>query len=245
MGLWSETAILIFGMLAVCCLPLAFKKAQPAPGILFLFATGALFGICVFDLIPDVVEIGGQTSLYVTCMVGVIYSLTHLVHLRSHGKEQAGCESHTSHVHHSHSFPLFFASIFSHCFASGILLAISSTFSVRLASAVFLALLAHKAYECLIFVSLLLHENYRRSLNFILVGIYCLALPIGVGLAAIMKDQMSQTVAAVVSSIAVGSLLGCLVFDFMLPSFQQIRQRRRQVFWIFLGLALTRLLMGH
>lgn len=252
MSLALETTILTLAMLAVCSLPFVFRRARYSSGVLFLFGTGALFGICVFDLIPDIFEMGGHTGLGIAIAAGLAYSSVHLWHLRKH-QHAAGHEKcdhphdhfHNDHLHrqHAHSLPIFFISIVSHCFASGVLLTVSREISEKLAGAVFLALLGHKGYECIVFISLLLGHRLSRSGTLAAIAVYCLALPAGVFTAAALNGQWNQTIAIYVSSLAVGSLLGCLVFDFLLPSFQTIRRERRRAGWIALGFALTRLVM--
>ncbi len=248
MNLWMETAILTLAMLVVCCLPFIFRRARYSSGMLFLFGTGALFGICIFDLLPDILEMGGRTGLAMTIAVGIAYSTVHLFHLRKHQPEvgseiceQSHCENH--HRQHAHSLPIFFVSIVSHCFASGILLSVSRELSEKLAGAVFLALLGHKGYECIVFISLLISHRLSRPGTIAAIAIYCLALPAGVLTAVLLNGHWTQSLAIYVSSVAVGSLLGCLVFDFMLPSFQTIKRERLRAGWVLLGLLVTRAVM--
>jgi len=244
MNLFWETAVLSLGMLAVCSVPLIFRRARSSSGLLFLFGTGALFGICVFDLVPDIVEMGGTFGLWLTLAVGLAYSAVHLWHLRQHQTERA-CQHHHHHRVHAHSLPVFFLSIVTHCYASGILLSVSRDFSEKLAGAVFLALLGHKGYESIVFVSLLLNHRLSRQGTIGAILVYCLALPAGVVTSLYLKDHLSQTFAIAISSIAVGSLLGCLVFDFVIPSFQQVRREKLRLAWILVGIVVTRLFMGY
>jgi zinc transporter ZupT len=236
-----QTAILTFGMLAVCSLPLVFKGVEKWSALIFLFGTGALLGVCAFDLLPDVIAIGGPTSLSISILVGVGYCILHIVHLRYH-QPDSGAEYHH---HHVHSFSAFFSSLVSHCFASGMLLTVSRNFSGTLSSAVFLALLAHKGYESLVLISVVLQQQISRLRIFMVIGIYCLALPFGAGLAYLLQDKMSQIIAMYITSFAVGSLLGCLIFDFVIPSYHQVRRRWLHATWVLLGLVLTGLIMGH
>ena len=254
MNLWLETVILTLAMLVVCSLPFIFRRTRYSSGMLFLFGTGALFGICVFDLLPDILEMGGRSGLAMTIAVGVAYSLVHLFHLRKHQPVQSQsqsqsqsqcadshCENH--HRQHAHSLPIFFVSIVSHCFASGVLLSVSRELSEKLAGAVFLALLGHKGYESIVFISLLISHRLSRPGTIAAIAVYCLALPAGVLTAVLLNGHWTQSLAIYVSSIAVGSLLGCLVFDFMLPSFQTIKREWLRAGWVLLGLALTRAVM--
>ena len=46
-------------------------------------------------------------------------------------------------------------------------------------------------------------------------------------------------VAMVISSVAVGSLMGCMIHDFLIPSLKHVRARRHEAAWLVLGGALT------
>lgn len=242
MSLLLETAILSLGMLAVCSLPLFFHRVRSSSGLLFLFGTGALFAICVFDLLPDIAELGGLTGLSLALAVGLAYSAVHLWHLWRHQNNSCCQPSHHQRAH-AHSLPIFFFSIVSHCFTSGILLSISREFSEKLAGAVFLALLGHKGYESIVFVSLLLSHRLSRRSMVAAILIYCLALPAGVATSFLLRGALSHTVAIYVSSVAVGSLLGCLIFDFAIPSFRQVRQEKMRLAWIVVGIVFSHFLM--
>ena len=237
MSLLTETLTLFLGMSAVCCAPLVFKSVASFSGWLFLIGTGALAGICIFDLFPDMVEMAGTKGVIITLAVGLLYSLFHLFHLHHHDSTLS--EGHA----HVRSFPVFFVSLASHCLASGILLAVSQQLSNKLAAGVFFALVAHKAYECLIFMSIVLAMQKSKMWTFAVTSLYCLALPAGVLLNAWVGPYVGQTVAVDISSVAVGSLFGCLIFDFLVPSLSQLRRKKSQIAWILVGLLVTRFIM--
>lgn len=254
MSLAFETTILALGMSIICVLPFVFRRARSTSGMPFLFGTGALFGICLFDLLPDIFEMGGNRSLAITIAVSIAYSIVHLVHLSKHRdkhRPQHRTDDHEGHAHdhghrqHEHSLPIFFFSIVIHCFASGVLLSVSKEFSEKLAGAVFFALLGHKGYEAIVFVTLLINHRLSRKGYFASISVYCLALPAGVVTSQLFADHISESIAIYVSSIAVGSLLGCLIFDFMIPSFHQVKRQRLHAAWLLIGLVLTRLVMGY
>ena len=142
---------------------------------------------------------------------------------------------------------LLMAAMVSHCFASGMLLAVSQELSSKIAATVFFALIAHKGYEALTF-SLLLGERVRRTSWFLAcVGAYALSLPLGVvvvklGTSVLDAKRSPATVnmlAMVISSVAVGSLMGCMIHDFLIPSIQHVRRRKREALWLVVGGALT------
>jgi zinc transporter ZupT len=139
--------------------------------------------------------------------------------------------------------PFFFFSIIGHCFASGMLLTVSRTYSEALSVSVYAALLIHKAYEALTVSSILVGNSKSHLSSASIIGAYTLSFPLGVGIAALLGASRGQSVALAVSGIAVGTLLGCLIFDFLIPSFFQLKQRRSHIAWIAMGLLLTQIVM--
>jgi zinc transporter ZupT len=224
-------------MALFCAVPLFSAGVRKHSRTLFLMGTGALFGICFFDLVPDVFALGGSSSLYIMGAVWLLYSVVHLFHLSHH--HHPGEEGHTA----SHGFMLFFGSLLAHCFASGMLLTASQSLSDRIARTVFIALLIHKTYESLVLTSILIEQRRSAAWNFMLIGLYSLALPAGAFATQLFQASLTQSISMVVSSIAVGTLLGCLIFDFLIPSVRELRRQRFIFAWILLGLALTRLVM--
>ncbi len=237
-----QTISLFVGMLFFCFLPFVFKGVQKYSQVLFLVGTGALIGVCFFDLLPDVYEIGGGTSLAIAVAIGLVYSLIHLSHSRHHSHTE---NYHLEHFHIGKNYAIFLFSIMSHCFSSGMLLALSNHYTSRISWSVFWALVTHKGYESLTFSSILINEKRsKRSISTIIL-LYCLSLPAGVLLTILLRDELSEKIAMVISSVAVGSLLGCLVFDFLLPSLKHLRKEKRQIGWMILGLVLTRIMLIH
>ncbi len=239
MSLTTQTLILTIGMAVFCALPLLFPVVQRQRKLLFLIGTGAMLGLCVFDLLPDVFALGGRPGIVVTAAVGIIYSLIHFFYIGLHHTHEHGGEE----ANHEHGFWTFLLSLMGHCFASGMLLAVSMRFSQKIAMTVFLALIAHKGYESLTFTSILMAKKKSRRENSGIILIYVSALPLGVWVTRIFGASANQTLAMYVSACAVGSLLGCLVFDFILPSFHHVKEERYQIAWLLAGLLLTQLLM--
>jgi len=228
-------------MFFFCILPFIFKGVQRYSEIFFLVGTGALIGVCFFDLLPDVFEIGGSRSLYIAIFVGLVYSLIHLSHLRHHSHTE---NYHLEHFHIGKNYKIFLLSIMSHCFASGMLLALSSSYSSQISRNVFLALVTHKGYESLTFSSILMNEKRSRKLIVMIISAYCLSLPFGVVATIFLRNDLSENIAMIISSVAVGSLLGCLMFDFLLPSMRHLKREKKQIAWLLLGLLLTRIVVS-
>ncbi len=236
LDLLTETTVVTLAIGALCVLPLISKRVRSQSGVLVLTGTGAMLGLCLFDLLPDVYEMGGSKGIALTAVIWAIYSLLHVFHLdRHHQQDYEGAVLTPS--------PFFFASIIGHCFASGMLLTVSRSFSESLSVNVYAALLIHKAYEALTVSSILVGNSRSRMNSVGIIGAYTLSFPLGVGLAMLLGDTKGQNVALAISGMAVGTLLGCLIFDFLIPSFMQLKQRRSHIAWIALGLLLTQIVM--
>lgn len=236
LDLITETIIVTLAIGALCVLPLISKRVRSHSGVLVLTGTGAMLGLCIFDLIPDVYEMGGAKGVVLTAAIWALYSLLHVFHLDQHHQQTyEGAVVTPS--------PFFFVAITGHCFASGMLLTVSRSFSVVLSGNVYAALLIHKAYEALTVSSILVGNTKSRAGSVGVIGAYTLSFPLGVGLAMLLGDTKGQYIALAISGIAVGTLLGCLIFDFVIPSFFELKQRRSHLAWIVFGLLLTQFVM--
>ena len=217
----------------------------------FLFGTGAMFSLCFFDLLPEIFEIGGTASLWMMGISWGLYSAAHLFHLGHH--HVPGESPHAAHLAEEAGFSgLFLASMMAHCFASGILLSVSGELSAGMEYTVFWALVAHKAFESFTVSSLFLQKRFlSRGAIVASLTAYVLSLPIGYAAAQIFHGPQNtaatRSIALIASSIAAGTLAGCLIFDFLIPSLQRLRGRHRFEFgWIVLGSVITQaLLRGH
>ncbi|OFZ19435.1 MAG: hypothetical protein A2Z20_05150 [Bdellovibrionales bacterium RBG_16_40_8] len=214
-------------MFALAALPIFLPRKNWKKGPLFLFGTGALLGLCVFDLLPDVFHQNGISGITFVFIVWVIYSLVHLFHSHQH-KTRSNLSAY-----------IFLTAISLHCFSSGLFFGFSDNLSSHLLRTLFIALLAHKVYESLAVSSLLV--SYRRSLRWTvaMLTLYLLSFPAGVFFAQFFGKIINPLVFLVVSGLALGSLAGCLVFDFLLPSLTYIRRNLIQLGWFAAGVILT------
>jgi zinc transporter ZupT len=235
----SITAVMVF----FTALPWISTTIHEHSTRFFLIGTGAMVSLCCFDLLPEIFEVGGNASLVLMAVSLGLYSAAHIFHLGHH--HHPG-ESPAVHLAEEAGFSgLFLASMMAHCFASGVLLAVSGELSSGLANTVFWALVAHKAFEAFTVSALFLKKKFlTRSAILASLTAYVLSLPVGFAAAQFFHSEMTRSIALVASSIAAGTLAGCLIFDFLLPSFQQLRGRHRLEFgWIVLGSVLTQMLL--
>jgi zinc transporter ZupT len=190
------------------------------------------------DLLPDVLQLGGIPSLGIIVAVWLVYSFFHNKHVEHHEH---------SHVHLPDSSAFLMISMISHCFSSGMLLFMSHELSSKVAATVFLALIGHKGYEALS-VSVLLNQRVKDSKTFTACAVaYAGSFPIGVlvtaGLTRYFSSGVSPEIvknfAMIVASVAVGSLAGCMINDFLLPSIRHLKTRKLQAGWMLVGIALT------
>lgn len=237
MGLTAETICISACIAILSAVPLFLEVARRYSKLFFLLGTGALSGILVFDLIPDLFELGGSSSLWGVGVVWLLYSLLHLSHLKQHDPKLET-------RHHAHGGSSFFlASMVAHCMASGMLLAASQGLAQSLSRTVFWALLAHKAYEALTVSSVLIEREKSRARTVAAVVLYSVSLPTGVVLTYSFRSLLTPFVAMLITSLAAGTLMGCLMFDFLLPSLKRMKNRRIEIAWIVAGLLLTQIMM--
>ncbi|MGK5085239.1 hypothetical protein WDW37_18275 [Bdellovibrionota bacterium FG-1] len=224
--------------------PLYWSRVQRHSRALFLVGTGALLGICVFDLVPDVFDLGGRNALILTGVVWVAYSAVHSMHYWG-GHSTPGDLEIGAVLAEPKRFFFFLGPLLAHGFASGMLLTVSQGFAARMAASIFLALITHKVYESLMLSTLLQAVRRPMAWRLKVVAAYSLALPVGALLAVACHGLISNAVVVLISSLAVGTLLGCLVFDFVIPSFRQLKTSFWGWTWISVGLLLSRAVISH
>ena len=239
MNLTRETLLLSLMMMGLCSLPLWVSAIKKISHFLFLAGTGALVGICFFDLLPDVYEMGGISSLALVFGVWVVYSLAHYVHYRKKHVKTGHQECHGHHHEDEHHHVLlhsdeggvgiFIGSMMIHCFASGILLAVSFRYGELFSRTVFLALLTHKAYESLIVSTIVLEKVKSKAHALVANAAYALALPLGVVVEQVFNEQISMKVSLIATCVALGTLFGCMIFDFLLPSIEHVKKKRNHL----------------
>jgi zinc transporter ZupT len=254
MNLLFETLIISVGMALLSVLPLFFASVRRHSHLFFLAGTGALAGLCAFDLLPDLYEMGGRSSFIITGVVWAVYSVMHLFHIghhhhhhgaaHSHGHAHDGDHDH-DHDHESENEPYlpFLISMMVHCFSSGILLVASNALSSGMGKTVFLALIAHKGYESLTVSSVLVERIKTQRQRIMALAGFAGALPVGVVFALCFQNSVNQKVALIATSLAVGSLLGCLIFDFLIPSLSHLKTRKMDLGWVLIGLLITQAMM--
>lgn len=228
--------------------PRVSKRLEAHSKILLLIGTGGLVSLYFGDLLPDVYQLGGVSSLGIIAAVWLVYTAIHLLNIKHHEHHDHEHENvpHT-HIHLPDSSFLLMAAMISHCFSSGMLLFMSHELSAKIAASVFLALIGHKGYEA-ISVSVLLSQRTKDLKRFVIcAAAYASSFPLGVIATALLthflgpsvSPSVVKTFAIVVASVAVGSLAGCMVNDFIIPSIRHVRARRHHAAWMLLGVGLT------
>jgi len=233
MGLFLATIIIVSGIALFVALPFLFRQIKNYSLYFFLFGTGAMIGICFFDLLPEVLSLGGYLSLFIIITACIIYSLIHFFTHKHH--------NHDSHIN-KQAFILFLASLLAHNCASGMFLTISYDLSLEIASSVFMAMVAHKAYEAMMLSSILVEQPFTNGKKVYFLSAYIISFPLGVVLFKIFENSFNSQVAIIISSVAVGTLMACLVFDFLWPSLKQLRQNPVHIIWITSGFFLTQII---
>jgi len=237
MSLFTETLLISLCMIGLSALSLLSPYVRKQSKLLYLMGTGGLSGILIFHLLPDLKHMGGNRSLGYAGIVWAIYSLFHFLHLRNHKNGGSG------HDHSKHNITFFLISMISHCLASGMLLAISETFSIGIRHSIFGALLFHKIYESLTVASVLIEKQSSRAKAIASISVYSISLPIGVILTSQYREVLTPEIAIFATSLAAGTLLGCLIFDFLIPSFHRLQNRGAAIGWILAGLFTSQLIM--
>lgn len=245
MGLFTETLIVSLTIMISSAIPFFWKQTHKKNSLIFLVGTGALTGIVLFDLLPDLWQLGGAKSLWLLGAVWLVYSIAHVFHIGTHHHHDLPPHTEDTSVAHIQESSILFilSSMMAHCFASGVLLAVAAQVSMGLAQNVFYALLAHKVYEALTVSSVVVEKvKSRVKVALALLG-YSLSLPVGVLVSFLFRKDLSPNIAILATSLAAGTLLGCLVFDFWMPTLAHLKHSKKDLVWLMIGLLMTQVFM--
>ena len=253
LGLLQKTFIIAFTMLFFAFVPVLISARKRVSSPFLLLGTGSLLGLVCFDLIPNMLRIGGEVGLLLVVLVWALYSAFHWAsHRPAASSTLAAAGAATFQPAPDERLrirsrigvvPPFLFSMLLHCFASGVILVVSMRFAPSFSRAFFFAILTHKSFEAVIVSFMLLNQVTSRTRAFALLFIYCATLPLGVALAATFDADLKLDVAKVVSGVGLGTLLGCLQFDFIVPCIDRIRERKIDFAWVVAGFALTEWMM--
>lgn len=246
-----ERLILVTALIAAgAAFPALVARARKPSAILLLLSTGGLVALYFGELIPEVLHEGGWLSVVIILGVWALFSRIPGLHHHGSGQEHVGHD-------HEDSYPgLLVLSMSAHGLASGALLFTTTHLSGYAADAAFGALLAHKGYEA-ISVSSLLREKVLRTRRYLaLLSVYVFSFPAGYAAAAAsawalgggLDAEHVEQAATILGSLAIGSLMSCMLHDFLQPSLRRIRERRSEAVWLVLGAVISLLLTsggGH
>ena len=234
--------------------PLMIGRQRGIPLWLLPLATGLMIGLASFGLLPEVIHEGGRLSATVVLTVAVVYSIVHLLHVSQHAHLTHDHRSgHCDHHHegeedipsgdNSKSLAVFFSSIVLHSLFDGALLVISSSLVNAAFVTVIVSLAIHKLFEAMSVSSIVLgrRRSVQRALP--LMGLYLLSFPSGVVVATILKefvrDELLHPFAILVMAAAIGNLVSCLLYDFVLPSIKRFKHAKEELAWLALGVAVA------
>ena len=249
--------VLFFSLIALCgaSLPLAIRKGKTLPFWLLPMATGMMVGLCLFGLLPEVMREGGRLTLGVLTLVAVIYSLVHFLHVIHHAHLARGHQACTRNEHDAdcqvdheqHSLIIFLSSIMIHSLLDGALLVVSNNLKATAYVTILVSLGIHKFFEAVSVSSMIIGRlsSGRKALS--LIALYLLSFPSGVLAANLSKQLVSSELlallAVVVMAAAIGNLLSCLVYDFVLPVIKRFREAKTELAWMLCGFATAGMLL--
>lgn len=228
MSLVTAALIVSLEIALFMALPFMFGGIRKFTRPLMIIGALVLFAFCFLDLIPEMMELGGAASLLIVAFAWAIFTGIHYLQAHDHSKD------HETGLENSQAGAYLLLSMALHCFAGGMLLVGSYEISANLAFHVFVGLLAHKAFEAIAVASAIADKVSSRRQLFLSAGIYAISFPAGVvttigarAMADGVSTQVIETIAMVITSVAVGSLLGCLLQDYLIPAYRGLRGARQ------------------
>jgi hypothetical protein len=214
---------------------------------LLLVGAGGLLGLCFFHLLPELSEFATSLHWIILGASVAVSAAFHLGHKHAHPHEDS---SHHLEAHEggvtiwNAEMLILFSSILLHAFADGLLLGLGQNFPGQFEQELFSLVAGHKLFEAFFVSSVALKLLPARNFWRFLV-IYILALPVAllftylVSHATGFEPRVLQSLAMVFVSFALGSLVGCLLWDLVWPSVVRSPNRARASGYLCAGLVLA------
>jgi zinc and cadmium transporter len=243
---WIIVASLFGGVLSVAAAALFALNARTHwIGMLVSYAIGALLGAVFLDILPEAIDLAGDTAavsgtvlagilLFFTLEKVLIWRHCHHDHCEAHEPHE-----HTEHEHdHGRSGTMLIIGDTFHNFVDGIIIAAAFMVDIHLGIVTALAIIAHEIPQEVGDFLILLHSGYSKLRAFQLNLISSFATLVG-GVLAYFALQGLQSWTPYILALSAASMIYVAVAD-LIPGLHkrtQLRDTVQQVVLIVLGVA--------
>ncbi|MDD2929175.1 MAG: ZIP family metal transporter [Sideroxydans sp.] len=241
---WIIVASLFGGVLSVAAAALFALNARTHwIGLLVSYAIGALLGAVFLDILPEAIDLAGNTAAVSgTVLAGILLFFTLEKVLIWRHCHHDHCEAHEPHEHASHDHGrsgtmLIIGDTF-HNFVDGIIIAAAFMVDINLGIVTALAIIAHEIPQEVGDFLILLHSGYSKLRAFQLNLISSFATLVG-GVLAYYALQGLQSWTPYILALSAASMIYVAVAD-LIPGLHkrtQMRDTVQQVVLIVLGVA--------
>jgi zinc and cadmium transporter len=243
---WIIVASLFGGALSVAAAALfALNARKHWIGMLVSYAIGALLGAVFLDILPEAIDLAGDTAAVSgTVLAGILLFFTLEKVLIWRHCHHDHCEAHEPHEHTEHNHDhgrsgtmLIIGDTF-HNFVDGIIIAAAFMVDINLGIVTALAIIAHEIPKEVGDFLILLHSGYSKLRAFQLNLISSFATLVG-GVLAYYALQGLQSWTPYILALSAASMIYVAVAD-LIPGLHkrtQLRDTVQQVVLIVLGVA--------
>ncbi len=243
---WIIVASLFGGALSVLCAAVFALNARTHwIGMLVSYAIGTLLGAVFLDILPEAINLAGNTAaVSAAVLVGILLFFTLEKVLIWRHCHHDHCEAHEPHEHasqgqdHGRSGTMLIIGDTFHNFVDGIIIAAAFMVDVHLGIVTSLAIIAHEIPQEVGDFLILLHSGYSKLRAFQLNLISSFATLIG-GVLAYYALQGLQSWTPYILALSAASMIYVAVAD-LIPGLHkrtQLRDTVQQVLLIVLGVA--------
>ncbi len=241
---WIIVASLFGGALSVLCAALFALNARTHwIGMLVSYAIGALLGAVFLDILPEAIDLAGNTAAVSgTVLAGILLFFTLEKVLIWRHCHHDHCEAHEPHEQpghdHGRSGTMLIIGDTFHNFVDGIIIAAAFMVDINLGIVTALAIIAHEIPQEVGDFLILLHSGYSKLRAFQLNLISSFATLAG-GVLAYYALQGMQSWTPYILALSAASMIYVAVAD-LIPGLHkrtQMRDTVQQVALIMLGVA--------
>ncbi len=241
---WIIVASLFGGVLSVAAAALFALNARTHwIGMLVSYAIGALLGAVFLDILPEAIDLSGNTAAVSgAVLIGILLFFTLEKVLIWRHCHHDHCEAHEPHEHSAHDHGrsgtmLIIGDTF-HNFVDGIIIAAAFMVDIQLGIVTALAIIAHEIPQEVGDFVILLHSGYSKLRAFQANMISSVATLVG-GVLAYFALQGLQSWTPYILAISASSMIYVAVAD-LIPGLHkrtQLRDTVQQVVLIVSGVA--------
>lgn len=181
---------------------------------IYSFCAGIILGLIYFDILPESIELGGYSGLFIGCLVGV------LIFIILHSGTAYLLKGTTENTSYFHTAFLLAVSIAIHNFPMGVAFGVSQ--NTELTHSLLHLLVLHNIPEGIALFMPIILAGMRMATWFKVISIVTLPIGVGVLLGGSFNQMLGSTIWGIILSVAIGLMVMVTVKEVLFEALKHI-----------------------